>query len=304
MHHVVDVGVACALQAGSLQRGGSLLQPVHAERAGLALQVMGRAHRGVGVAGGAGGAETLREVGLAVAEQAQHAAVQHLVATGIDQSSMLVDAVRRRKVSVRTVVAGRGPWAGFTHFARVANISSTTIGLAMWSFMPAASTASRSPTIALAVIAITGSVRSAAAGARPGRGVAVHDGHLAVHQHRIEALAGQHVQRLLPVAGDADDDTGAAQQVDRELLVDRVVLDQQDARSGQRRPMVEQGLLAPRARVGVEGARPSAVAQASSRVDGVTGLVSSAPTLNCRSARRCRTSSRPKAVAIITTGAG
>src|SRR4029079_18158878 len=36
------------------------------------------------------------------------------------------------------------------------NMSSTLIGFAMWSFIPAASALSRSPTIALAVIAMTG----------------------------------------------------------------------------------------------------------------------------------------------------
>ena len=96
------------------------------------------------------------------------------------------------------------------------------------------------------------------------------------------------------------------EQVERQLLVDRVVLDQQDARAAQARPGGRRRASSRRAlRVGrARGSAPSAVAQASSRVDGVTGLVSSAPTVSCCSARRCSTSSRPKAVTISTTGAG
>ncbi|MNG31346.1 hypothetical protein D3C84_1171240 [compost metagenome] len=54
-----------------------------------------------------------------------------------------------------TLAAGKRA-RGLIHLARVANMVSTLIGLAMWSFMPQASTRSRSPLIALAVMAITG----------------------------------------------------------------------------------------------------------------------------------------------------
>ncbi len=49
-------------------------------------------------------------------------------------------------------------------------------------------------------------------------------------------------------------------------------------------------------------ARPSTSLQASSSADGVTGLVSNAPTVSLSSSRRRRTSSRPSAVTIITAG--
>jgi hypothetical protein len=77
----------------------------------------------------------------------------------------------------------------------------TLIGLAMWSFMPAASTASRSPTIALAVIAMTGSVlqrsgRSRSARWRRSRPSPASGSPSAPRRN----ARGQHVERLLPVA--------------------------------------------------------------------------------------------------------
>ncbi len=46
---------------------------------------------------------------------------------------------------------------GRIHLAMVANMPATFSGLEMWSFMPAASASSRSPAMALAVIAMIGS---------------------------------------------------------------------------------------------------------------------------------------------------
>ncbi|MNL11477.1 hypothetical protein D3C87_1323150 [compost metagenome] len=50
------------------------------------------------------------------------------------------------------------PGLGCIHLAKVANMSSTCRGLEMWSFMPQASARSRSPAMASAVMAITGSL--------------------------------------------------------------------------------------------------------------------------------------------------
>ena len=60
------------------------------------------------------------------------------------------------------------------------------------------------------------------------RGVAVQHRHLAVHQHRRVGLAAQGVDRLAAVGGDVDAVPAAAQDVDRDGLIGRIVLGQQD----------------------------------------------------------------------------
>mmetsp|Transcript_18214 Transcript_18214/g.43670 ORF Transcript_18214/g.43670 Transcript_18214/m.43670 type:complete len:579 (-) Transcript_18214:81-1817(-) len=55
----------------------------------------------------------------------------------------------------------------------------------------------------------------------------VQDRHLNVHQHEGVVTVLDHVDRLLPVAGDVHDHAGAADQCHGHLLVDRVVLGQQ-----------------------------------------------------------------------------
>ena len=67
-----------------------------------------------------------------------------------------------------------------------------------------------------------------------GGGVAVHDRHLAVHQHAIKAIVpGQNVQRLLAVVGHQYRDAGLLQQFQRQFLVHVVVFHQQHARARQ-----------------------------------------------------------------------
>ena len=63
------------------------------------------------------------------------------------------------------------------------------------------------------------------------RRVPVEHRHLAVHQHRGERLAPQRVDRLAAVGGDLDAVAAAAQDVDRDRLVGRVVLGEQDRRA-------------------------------------------------------------------------
>ena len=48
----------------------------------------------------------------------------------------------------------------FSHRTIVANISRSAIGFVIWSFMPDANASSRSPVMALAVIAMIGSARN------------------------------------------------------------------------------------------------------------------------------------------------
>ena len=61
--------------------------------------------------------------------------------------------------------------------------------------------------------------------------MAVHDRHLQVHQHQRPGQGigggGQAVQGLLAVVGDVDAEADRLQEFDGDLLVDRVVLDQQ-----------------------------------------------------------------------------
>jgi hypothetical protein len=67
-----------------------------------------------------------------------------------------------------------------------------------------------------------------------GRFVAVHDRHLAIHQHAIEErIVLQYFQRLLAIAGPHHFDAGTAQQVLRQFAIELVVLDQQDAAAHQ-----------------------------------------------------------------------
>ena len=71
--------------------------------------------------------------------------------------------------------------------------------------------------------------------ANPARGFqAVHDRHLHVHQHDVEAARVQLVEGDLAVVGDVDDEAGVAQQLGRDLLVEFVVFDQEHARTPQR----------------------------------------------------------------------
>ena len=63
-----------------------------------------------------------------------------------------------------------------------------------------------------------------------GGGVAVHDRHLAVHQHPVKStVPRQDVQRLLAMVGHHHRDAGLLQQLQRELLVHVVVFHQQHA---------------------------------------------------------------------------
>ena len=97
--------------------------------------------------------------------------------------------------------------------------------------MPAARHISRSPCIALAVIA---TMRGRSPG-RPARAdaarrlEAVHLGHLHVHQHHVVGLALDRLDRLDAVARQVGAVAHLLQQAQRELLVHDVVLGQQDA---------------------------------------------------------------------------
>ncbi|MNP21974.1 hypothetical protein D3C76_1146170 [compost metagenome] len=65
-------------------------------------------------------------------------------------------------------------------------------------------------------------------------GIAVHDRHVAVHQHTVEAAVDrQDVQRFLAMPGQAQRYTHALQQLTRKLLVHFVVFDQQKSRTPQ-----------------------------------------------------------------------
>ena len=65
--------------------------------------------------------------------------------------------------------------------------------------------------------------------------VAVHYGHLHVHQHDIEAFFGQLLQRLAPVAAKRHHHPALQEQFFDHLLVERIVLGHQDARAPQER---------------------------------------------------------------------
>ena len=63
-----------------------------------------------------------------------------------------------------------------------------------------------------------------------GRGLhPVHHGHLDVHQDHVEPVVLQHADRLLAVAGHLDLVPAPLEEADRQLLVDGVVLDQEQA---------------------------------------------------------------------------
>ena len=63
----------------------------------------------------------------------------------------------------------------------------------------------------------------------PGRGEAVHDRHLAVHQHRVEGGFGDALQGLGAVVGEGDIRRQLLQQALRDALIHRIVFHQQDA---------------------------------------------------------------------------
>ena len=107
--------------------------------------------------------------------------------------------------------------------------------------MPAARQASRSPASALAVSA-TDARRLEFAGdfalAQLARGdEAVHDRHLAVHEHHVELLLFQRIQRFDAVAGVHGVAAEPLQHLERERAVDHVVLDQED------RQVIEHGFV-------------------------------------------------------------
>ena len=93
---------------------------------------------------------------------------------------------------------------------------------------------------------------------RPGRGVAVHAGHPAVHEHGGEAVAvGEGGDRLDAVDGDLGGVAGVLQQADGDHLVDLVVLDDQDPLLRSDRPDATLGT-----RAGPPRASPVAVPKA------------------------------------------
>ena len=69
------------------------------------------------------------------------------------------------------------------------------------------------------------------------RDEAVHDRHLAVHEHHVEFLLFERVQRLDAVAGMHGVASQALQHLERERAVDHVVLDQED------REVIEHGFV-------------------------------------------------------------
>ena len=107
--------------------------------------------------------------------------------------------------------------------------------------MPAARQASRSPASALAVSATTrvgSSFFCDFALTQLARGdEAVHDRHLAVHEHHVEVLLLERVQRLDAVAGVHGVAAQPLQHLERQRAVDHVVLDQQD------REVIEHGFV-------------------------------------------------------------
>ncbi len=58
---------------------------------------------------------------------------------------------------------------------------------------------------------------------------AVHDGHLAVHEHGVEGGLGEPFERLGAVVGERDLGARALEQALGDMLIDRVVVDHQDA---------------------------------------------------------------------------
>jgi hypothetical protein len=66
---------------------------------------------------------------------------------------------------------------------------------------------------------------------------------LTIHQDAIERLPQEKIERLPTIARDRDIDTSANQQVDREFLIDAVILDEKDSRPGQASGMAEPSFL-------------------------------------------------------------
>ena len=103
-----------------------------------------------------------------------------------------------------------------------------------------------------------------------GRLEAAHLGHVHVHQHQVEALLLHRLDRFAPVLRHPHRVPALGQDAERQLLVDRVVLRQEDAEPA----AVPR---APRASAGASAAprstRPSAVITASSSSDCRSGLV-------------------------------
>ena len=79
---------------------------------------------------------------------------------------------------------------------------------------------------------------------------AVHLGHLHVHQHGIERALLDEVDRLQPIVGQGHLEPGHAQEGQRHLLIEQVVLGQQHARTAYRLQLLrEVELLAADVRV-------------------------------------------------------
>ncbi len=57
--------------------------------------------------------------------------------------------------------------------------------------------------------------------------VAVHDGHLAIHENEVVAIGGDHIDGFLAVGGEFDGKTEALQHPRRDELVDGVVFDEE-----------------------------------------------------------------------------
>ena len=142
--------------------------------------------------------------------------------------------------------------------------------------MPAARQASRSSAIALAVMATI--QRPVVRPARPdpaGRLEAVELGHLDVHQDQVVASPLERGDRLEAVAGDVGRVAHLLEQPERELLVHRVVLGEQDP---QRMALAERRRRGPsspaaRGRDRRRSRRRATVMSASWSADGLTGLV-------------------------------
>ncbi len=64
----------------------------------------------------------------------------------------------------------------------------------------------------------------------PGGGEAVHDGHLAVHEHGVVVRLGEALQGIRAIVGEGDIGREFLQQVLGHALVHGIVFDQQDAR--------------------------------------------------------------------------
>ena len=119
--------------------------------------------------------------------------------------------------------------------------------------MPADRQVSRSPGMALAVIAIEPRRLVAVAALEdPARGLdAVHLGHLDVHQHHVVGLALDRIEHLQAVGGDVGAIAQALQQPQHDLLVHRVVLGHEHA---QRQLLREREAERRRPALGVGGA--------------------------------------------------